>query len=101
MATVAETEKWIYFTSTMRFLTRSAPFLRANHSKPSGASSFTTLHGTELHLSAPSFVSAFYALTGLFSSDGVTAISHYLKEATNEIFHLTDIEVNPHFHLPD
>jgi N-acetyl-alpha-D-glucosaminyl L-malate synthase BshA len=30
-------------------------------------------------------------------SDGVTAISHYLKEATKEIFHFDDIEVVPNF----
>jgi N-acetyl-alpha-D-glucosaminyl L-malate synthase BshA len=30
-------------------------------------------------------------------SDGVTAISHYLKEATKEIFHFDDIRVIPNF----
>src|SRR6185369_15715706 len=34
---------------------------------------------------------------GIEQSDGVTAISHYLKEATRETFHFDDIEVIPNF----
>jgi N-acetyl-alpha-D-glucosaminyl L-malate synthase BshA len=34
---------------------------------------------------------------GIVQSDGVTAISNYLKEATREIFHFDDIKVIPNF----
>src|SRR4029453_10430037 len=34
---------------------------------------------------------------GIVQSDGVTAISHYLKEATREIFQVDDITVIPNF----
>src|ERR1700704_22487 len=57
----------------------------------------TTLHRTDF-----TFVCAdrsYLPITryGIVQSDGVTAISHYLKEATKEIFQFDDIEVIPNF----
>ncbi|HZE19128.1 MAG TPA: N-acetyl-alpha-D-glucosaminyl L-malate synthase BshA [Candidatus Angelobacter sp.] len=58
----------------------------------------TTLHGTDITLvgSDPSF----HALTkfGIEQSDGVTAVSHYLREKTIEVFEVDrPIEVIPNF----
>src|SRR5258705_1234909 len=57
----------------------------------------TTLHGTDITLVGADRSYLPITRYGIVQSDGVTAISHYLKEATKEIFHFDDIEVVPNF----
>ncbi len=57
----------------------------------------TTLHGTDITLVGADRSYLPITRYGIVQSDGVTAISHYLKEATKEIFHFDDIEVIPNF----
>jgi L-malate glycosyltransferase len=57
----------------------------------------TTLHGTDITLVGADRSYLPITRYGIVQSDGVTAISHYLKEATKETFHFDDIEVIPNF----
>ena len=57
----------------------------------------TTLHGTDITLVGADRSYLPITRYGIVQSDGVTAISHYLKEATKEIFQFEDIEVIPNF----
>jgi N-acetyl-alpha-D-glucosaminyl L-malate synthase BshA len=57
----------------------------------------TTLHGTDITLVGADRSYLPITRYGIEQSDGVTAISHYLKEATRETFHFDDIEVIPNF----
>jgi N-acetyl-alpha-D-glucosaminyl L-malate synthase BshA len=57
----------------------------------------TTLHGTDITLVGADRSYLPITRYGLMQSDGVTAISHYLKEATKESFQFDDIEVIPNF----
>src|SRR5687767_5997040 len=57
----------------------------------------TTLHGTDITLVGADRSYLPITQYGIVQSDGVTAISHYLKEATKEIFHFDDIRVIPNF----
>jgi N-acetyl-alpha-D-glucosaminyl L-malate synthase BshA len=57
----------------------------------------TTLHGTDITLVGADRSYLPITRYGIVQSDGVTAISHYLKEATKEIFQFDDIEVIPNF----
>jgi N-acetyl-alpha-D-glucosaminyl L-malate synthase BshA len=57
----------------------------------------TTLHGTDITLVGADRSYLPITRYGIVQSDGVTAISHYLKEATREIFHYDQIEVIPNF----
>jgi len=57
----------------------------------------TTLHGTDITLVGADRSYLPITRYGIVQSDGVTAISHYLKEATREIFHFDNIEVIPNF----
>lgn len=57
----------------------------------------TTLHGTDITLVGADRSYLPITRYGIVQSDGVTAISHYLKEATKEIFQVDDIEVIPNF----
>jgi N-acetyl-alpha-D-glucosaminyl L-malate synthase BshA len=57
----------------------------------------TTLHGTDITLVGADRSYLPITRYGIVQSDGVTAISHYLKEATKEIFHFDEIEVIPNF----
>ena len=57
----------------------------------------TTLHGTDITLVGADRSYLPITRYGIVQSDGVTAISHYLKEATREIFHFDDIQVIPNF----
>ncbi len=61
----------------------------------------TTLHGTDITLVGADRSYLPITRYGIVQSDGVTAISHYLKEATREIFHFDDIAVIPNFVCPD
>ena len=57
----------------------------------------TTLHGTDITLVGADRSYLPITRYGIQQSDGVTAISHYLKEATREIFQINDITVIPNF----
>jgi len=57
----------------------------------------TTLHGTDITLVGADRSYLPITRYGIVQSDGVTAISHYLKEATRESFQFDDIKVIPNF----
>ena len=57
----------------------------------------TTLHGTDITLVGADRSYLPITRYGIVQSDGVTAISRYLKDATREIFHFDDIKVIPNF----
>ena len=57
----------------------------------------TTLHGTDITLVGADRSYLPITRYGIVQSDGVTAISHYLKQATKESFQFDDIEVIPNF----
>jgi L-malate glycosyltransferase len=57
----------------------------------------TTLHGTDITLVGADRSYLPITRYGIVQSDGVTAISHYLKNATKETFHFDEIEVIPNF----
>jgi N-acetyl-alpha-D-glucosaminyl L-malate synthase BshA len=55
------------------------------------------LHGTDITLVGADRSYLPITRYGIVQSDGVTAISNYLKDATREIFHFDDIKVIPNF----
>lgn len=57
----------------------------------------TTLHGTDITLVGADRSYLPITRYGIVQSDGVTAISNYLKEVTKETFQFDDIEVIPNF----
>ncbi|HEY6118772.1 MAG TPA: N-acetyl-alpha-D-glucosaminyl L-malate synthase BshA [Pyrinomonadaceae bacterium] len=57
----------------------------------------TTLHGTDITLVGADRSYLPITRYGISQSDGVTAISHYLKDATKEIFQFDKIQVIPNF----
>jgi N-acetyl-alpha-D-glucosaminyl L-malate synthase BshA len=57
----------------------------------------TTLHGTDITLVGADRSYLPITRYGIVQSDGVTAISNYLKDATREIFNFDKIEVIPNF----
>ena len=57
----------------------------------------TTLHGTDITLVGADRSYLPITRYGIVQSDGVTAISNYLKTATREIFQFDQIEVIPNF----
>jgi N-acetyl-alpha-D-glucosaminyl L-malate synthase BshA len=57
----------------------------------------TTLHGTDITLVGADRSYLPITRYGIVQSDGVTAISHYLKKATAEIFDFDNIAVIPNF----
>ena len=57
----------------------------------------TTLHGTDITLVGADRSYLPITRYGIVQSDGVTAISQYLKNATREIFQFDDIKVIPNF----
>jgi len=57
----------------------------------------TTLHGTDITLVGADRSYLPITRYGIVQSDGVTAISHYLKDATKEIFQFDEIAVIPNF----
>src|SRR5215213_11776603 len=57
----------------------------------------TTLHGTDITLVGADRSYLPITRYGIVQSDGVTAISHYLKKATAEIFDVDNIAVIPNF----
>ncbi|MBD0325831.1 MAG: N-acetyl-alpha-D-glucosaminyl L-malate synthase BshA [Pyrinomonadaceae bacterium] len=57
----------------------------------------TTLHGTDITLVGADRSYLPITRYGIMQSDGVTAISHYLKRATQETFQFDNIAVIPNF----
>jgi N-acetyl-alpha-D-glucosaminyl L-malate synthase BshA len=57
----------------------------------------TTLHGTDITLVGADRSYLPITRYGIVQSDGVTAISHYLKQATTETFQFDNIAVIPNF----
>ncbi|MDT4968631.1 MAG: L-malate glycosyltransferase [Acidobacteriota bacterium] len=98
MAKVAETENLdllhVHYAiphSISAILARES--LRPNRRLPV----ITTLHGTDITLVGADRSYLPITRYGIVQSDGVTAISHYLKKATAEIFDVDDITVIPNF----
>jgi N-acetyl-alpha-D-glucosaminyl L-malate synthase BshA len=98
MAKVAETEKidllHVHYAiphSISAILARES--LKPNRYLPV----VTTLHGTDITLVGADRSYLPITRYGIVQSDGVTAISNYLKNATREIFHFDDITVIPNF----
>jgi N-acetyl-alpha-D-glucosaminyl L-malate synthase BshA len=61
----------------------------------------TTLHGTDITLVGADRSYLPITRYGIVQSDGVTAISNYLKAATKEIFQFDNIKVIPNFVCPE
>lgn len=98
MAKVAETENLdllhVHYAiphSISAILARES--LRPNRRLPV----ITTLHGTDITLVGADRSYLPITRYGIVQSDGVTAISQYLKKATAEIFDVEDITVIPNF----
>lgn len=98
MAKVAETESLdllhVHYAiphSISAILARES--LRPNRYLPV----ITTLHGTDITLVGADRSYLPITRYGIRQSDGVTAISNYLKNATREIFQFDDITVIPNF----
>lgn len=98
MATVAETENLdllhVHYAiphSISAILARES--LKPNRRLPV----ITTLHGTDITLVGADRSYLPITRYGIRQSDGVTAISHYLKHATEETFQFDQITVIPNF----
>jgi N-acetyl-alpha-D-glucosaminyl L-malate synthase BshA len=98
MAKVAEAEKLdllhVHYAiphSISAILARES--LKPNYRLPV----ITTLHGTDITLVGADRSYLPITRYGIVQSDGVTAISHYLKKATAEIFDFDQIAVIPNF----
>ena len=98
MATVAETEKLDLLHVHYAIPHSISAILARESLKPKRyLPVITTLHGTDITLVGADRSYLPITRYGIVQSDGVTAISHYLKEATKEIFQFDDIEVIPNF----
>jgi L-malate glycosyltransferase len=98
MATVAEEEK-LDLLHVHYAIPHSISAILARESLKPGRRLpvVTTLHGTDITLVGADRSYLPITRYGIVQSDGVTAISHYLKDATREIFHFDDITVIPNF----
>lgn len=98
MATVAEEEK-LDLLHVHYAIPHSISAILARESLKPGRHLpvVTTLHGTDITLVGADRSYLPITRYGIVQSDGVTAISHYLKKATKEIFHFDDITVIPNF----
>jgi len=98
MATVAETENLDLLHVHYAIPHSISAILARESLKPKRRLPvITTLHGTDITLVGADRSYLPITRYGIVQSDGVTAISHYLKEATKEIFQFEDIEVIPNF----
>jgi N-acetyl-alpha-D-glucosaminyl L-malate synthase BshA len=98
MATVAETENLDLLHVHYAIPHSISAILARESLKPKRyLPVITTLHGTDITLVGADRSYLPITRYGIVQSDGVTAISHYLKEATKEIFQFADIEVIPNF----
>jgi N-acetyl-alpha-D-glucosaminyl L-malate synthase BshA len=98
MATVAETENLDLLHVHYAIPHSISAILARESLKPKRyLPVITTLHGTDITLVGADRSYLPITRYGIMQSDGVTAISHYLKEATREIFQFDNIEVIPNF----
>jgi N-acetyl-alpha-D-glucosaminyl L-malate synthase BshA len=98
MATVAETENLDLLHVHYAIPHSISAILARESLKPKRRLPvITTLHGTDITLVGADRSYLPITRYGIVQSDGVTAISHYLKNATKEIFQFDDIEVIPNF----
>jgi len=98
MATVAETENLDLLHVHYAIPHSISSILARESLKPKRyLPVITTLHGTDITLVGADRSYLPITRYGIVQSDGVTAISHYLKEATKESFQFDDIEVIPNF----
>ena len=98
MATVAETENLDLLHVHYAIPHSISAILARESLKPKRRLPvITTLHGTDITLVGADRSYLPITRYGIVQSDGVTAISHYLKEATREIFQFNDIAVIPNF----
>ena len=98
MATVAETENLDLLHVHYAIPHSISAILARESLKPKRyLPVITTLHGTDITLVGADHSYLPITRYGIVQSDGVTAISHYLKEATKESFQFDDIEVIPNF----
>lgn len=98
MATVAETENLDLLHVHYAIPHSISAILARESLKPKRRLPvITTLHGTDITLVGADRSYLPITRYGIVQSDGVTAISHYLKEATREIFQFEEITVIPNF----
>lgn len=98
MATVAETENLDLLHVHYAIPHSISAILARESLKPKRQLPvITTLHGTDITLVGADRSYLPITRYGIVQSDGVTAISYYLKEATREIFQFDDITVIPNF----
>ncbi|MDX6695486.1 MAG: L-malate glycosyltransferase [Blastocatellia bacterium] len=98
MATVAETENLDLLHVHYAIPHSISAILARESLKPARRLPvITTLHGTDITLVGADRSYLPITRYGIKQSDGVTAISHYLKRATQETFQFDDIEVIPNF----
>jgi N-acetyl-alpha-D-glucosaminyl L-malate synthase BshA len=98
MATVAETENLDLLHVHYAIPHSISAILARESLKPKRyLPVITTLHGTDITLVGADRSYLPITRYGIVQSDGVTAISHYLKAATKESFQFEDIEVIPNF----
>jgi N-acetyl-alpha-D-glucosaminyl L-malate synthase BshA len=98
MATVAETENLDLLHVHYAIPHSISAILARESLKPKRRLPvITTLHGTDITLVGADRSYLPITRYGIVQSDGVTAISNYLKNATKEIFQFDDIEVIPNF----
>lgn len=101
MATVAETENLDLLHVHYAIPHSISAILARESLKPKRRLPvITTLHGTDITLVGADRSYLPITRYGIVQSDGVTAISHYLKDATREIFQFDDIAVVPNFVCP-
>ncbi|MDX6611932.1 MAG: L-malate glycosyltransferase [Blastocatellia bacterium] len=98
MATVAETENLDLLHVHYAIPHSISAILARESLKPQRRLPvITTLHGTDITLVGANRSYLPITRYGIVQSDGVTAISHYLKQATIETFQFEDIAVIPNF----
>jgi N-acetyl-alpha-D-glucosaminyl L-malate synthase BshA len=98
MATVAETENLDLLHVHYAIPHSISAILARESLKPQRRLPvITTLHGTDITLVGADRSYLPITRYGIKQSDGVTAISHYLKRATIEAFQFEDIAVIPNF----
>lgn len=98
MATVAETENLDLLHVHYAIPHSISAILARESLKPKRQLPvITTLHGTDITLVGADRSYLPITRYGIVQSDGVTAISEYLKQATRESFQFDDIKVIPNF----
>jgi L-malate glycosyltransferase len=98
MATVAETENLDLLHVHYAIPHSISAILARESLKPKRRLPvITTLHGTDITLVGADRSYLPITRYGIVQSDGVTAISEYLKQATRESFQFDDIKVIPNF----